>query len=64
MGPSGAPNDGFLFFLAFQSTFISVDMHSKRRYKICICSVILRDLEPFRNYNGFSIVSPKILGVI
>ena len=25
-------------------------MHSKRRYKICICSVIVEELETFRNY--------------
>ena len=25
-------------------------MHSKRRYKICICSVIIEELETFRNY--------------
>ena len=25
-------------------------MHSKRRYKICICSVIIGELESFRNY--------------
>ena len=25
-------------------------MHPKRRYKICICSVILGELESFRNY--------------
>ena len=30
-------------------------MHSKRRYKICMCSVILGELESFRNYNGFRI---------
>ena len=30
-------------------------MHSKRRYKICICSVILGELEAFRNYKGFSV---------
>ena len=44
---SGAPNDGFLSkyientFQAIQSTFRYLEMHSKRRYKICICSVIL-----------------------
>ena len=36
-------------------------MHSKRSYKICICSVILRELEAFRNYKGFRVISPKIL---
>ena len=39
-------------------------MHSKRRYKICICSVILGELESFRNYKGFSIIFPKILGFL
>ena len=28
-------------------------MRSKRRYKICICSVILGQLETFRNYKDF-----------
>ena len=27
-------------------------MHSKRRYKIFICSVILGELKSFRNYKG------------
>ena len=39
-------------------------MHSKGRYKICICSVILGDLEAFRNYKGFSVIFPKILDAI
>ena len=38
-------------------------MHSKRSYKICICSVILGELESFRNYKGFSFIL-KILDVI
>ena len=55
--PSGAPNDGFLQntlkkrFYAIQSTFRSVEMHFKGRYKIFICSVA------FRNYKGFSTTS-------
>ena len=37
-------------------------MHSKRRYKICIFSVIVGQLvESFRNYKGFTIIFPKIL---
>ena len=36
-------------------------MRSKRRYKICICSVILGELESFRNYKGLSIIFLKIL---
>ena len=39
-------------------------MHSKRRYKICICSVILGELEAFRNYKGFSDIFPKILDAL
>ena len=39
-------------------------MHSKRRYKICICSVILGELEAFRNYKGFSDIFPKILDAV
>ena len=42
----------------------SLEMHSKRRYKICICSVILGQLESFRNYKGFGIIFPKILDAI
>ena len=54
-GP-GAPNDGFLLntlgtlFKAIQSTFRSLEMHALWNYKTCICSVILGELEPFRNY--------------
>ena len=40
------------------------EMHSKRRFKICFCSVILEELESFRNYKGFSIIFPKILDAI
>ena len=39
-------------------------MHSKRRYKICICSVILGELEAFRNYKGASVLFPKLLYAI
>ena len=39
-------------------------MHSKRRYKICICSIVLGKLQSFRNYKGFSIIFPKILDAI
>ena len=39
-------------------------MHSKRRHKICVCSVIRRELESFRNYKGFSIIFWKILDAI
>ena len=39
-------------------------MHSKQRYKICISSVILWQLESFRNYKGFSIIFLKILDAI
>ena len=40
---------------------LDLEMHSKRRYKICICSVILGELEAFRNYKRFSVIFPKIL---
>ena len=35
-------------------------MHSKQRFKICICSVT-GELESFRIYKGFRIIFPKIL---
>ena len=35
-------------------------MHSKRRYNIWICSVILRELKAFRNFKGFRVIFPKI----
>ena len=66
---SGAPKDGFLpkyiknTFQAIQSTLRYLEMHYKRRYKICICSVILGELVSFRNYKGLSIILPKILDV-
>ena len=34
-------------------------MHSKRRYKICICSVVQGQLESFRNYKGLLLFSRK-----
>ena len=37
-------------FKAIQSAFRSLEMRSKQRYKICICSVIRGELEAFRNY--------------
>ena len=81
-GPSGAPNDGFLQntlkkrFYAIQSTFRSVEMHFKGRYKIFICSVAFRNYKGFSKRwfffkgkalgtrLGFSIIFPKILGAI
>ena len=39
-------------------------MKSKRRYKICIDSVFLGELEAFRKYNGFSVILSKILDAI
>ena len=38
-------------------------MHSKRRFNI-FCSVILGELQSFRNYKGFSIIFPKTLDAI
>ena len=63
--PSGAPNDGFLLnelkklFRLFR-VLLDLKIHSNRRYKIYICSVILGQLESFRNYQSFSIIFPKI----
>ena len=40
----GEPNDGKLTentFQPIQSNFGSLGMHSKQRYNVCICSVIL-----------------------
>ena len=56
----GVLNDGFLqntftlktLFRLFQSTFRSLEMHSKRHFKICICLVILGELESFRKLQG------------
>ena len=42
----------------------SLVMHSKRRYNICSCSVILGELEPFPKYKGCSIIFPKILDAV
>ena len=67
---TGAPNDDFLqntlenSFSAIQITFRSLEMHSKWRYKICICSVILGELKTFRTYKGYSIIFLKSLEVI
>ena len=41
-----------------------LEMHSKRAYKICTCSVILGQLESRWNYKGFIIIFPKILDAI
>jgi len=77
-----APNDSFFLksvektFWIIQSIFRFLEMHFKRRYKICICSVILEQLESennndalaiskrFRKYKGFSIIFPKILDAL
>ena len=39
-------------------------MHSERHYKISVCSVILGQLEAFRNYKGFRVIPNKILEAI
>ena len=41
-----------------------LEMHPKRCYKICTCSVILGELESPWNYKGFIIIFPKILDAI
>ena len=53
-----------IVFQAIQSTLRSLEIHSKGRYKICTCSVILGELESSRNYKGFSIILQKILDAI
>ena len=58
---AGAPSDGFLLNVLKQLLGYLVYLEiSKRRYKSCICSVILGQLESFRNYKGLSIFVPKI----
>ena len=67
---SGAPNDGFLLNALKTLFWLSkvlldlLEKHSKRRCKICICSVILGELESIRNYKGLRIIFPKILDEI
>ena len=39
-------------------------MYSKCAKKIYVCSVVLGQLESFRNYKGFSIIFRKILTAI
>ena len=51
-------------FLAIQSTFKSLEKHSKQRCKICICSAIPGALESIGNYKGLSIIFLKILDEI
>ena len=52
-------------FQAIQGPFRSLEMHSKRRYKISIFSVILAELQSFRNYTKrFSVTFSKILDAI
>ena len=40
------------------------EMHSKRRYKVCICSAILGQLQSFRSYEGFSVTFRKNVDAI
>ena len=42
----------------------SLEMDFKRRYKIGTRSVILGELEAFRNYKGFNVIFPKPLDTI
>ena len=51
-------------FSLIQSTFKSLEMHSKRRYKSCFCLVVLGQLESFRNHLGPQHILPKILDAI
>ena len=63
---AGAPNDGFLpntlrTLFRLSRVFLDLywEMHSKRRYRIIICSVILGELKSFRNYKGYRIIFRK-----
>ena len=50
---TGAPNDGFhlnILKTLFRLSRVLVDLYSDRRYEICMCSVILGQLESLRNY--------------
>ena len=38
---------------------MSIEMHYKRRYKICICSVILGELEFFSKFQGHEYYFPE-----
>ena len=68
---SGAPNGGFLpnalktLFQTIQSTLRPLQIHSKRRYKISICSIFLGKLDTFfQKSKGFNIIFAKILNAI
>ena len=43
-------------FKAIQRTFRALEKHSRRRCKICICSVTLGELQSFGNYKGLIII--------
>ena len=58
------PPSHWKHFLGYPEYFRSLQMHSKRRHKICICSVILGQPESFPNYKGLSIIFPQILDAI
>ena len=58
------PKCNGIVFYAIQSTLRYLEMHSKGRYKICTCSVILGEFWPLRNYKGFNIILQKILDTI
>ena len=53
-----------LFLSYLQSTFSFIEMHSERRYKICICSAILGELESFRNCEECRIIFPNSVDAI
>ena len=69
-GSQQAHNDGFLrnvlksLLRLLRVLLDLLEMHAKRHSKVCICSVILGEVESFRNYKGFSYIFPKILDAI
>ena len=48
----------------FRLSRVLLEMHSKWRYKIGICSATEGKLESLRNYKRFNFIIPKILGAI
>ena len=62
----GVPNGHWKLFLGSVWRVLDrcLEMHSKWRYKICICLVILGELKSFRNYKGFSIIFLKIFDAV
>ena len=61
---TGAPNDGFLSDPLKRYFRLSLKLHFRLRYNIFICSVILGELESFRNYYGIFVHFSQTFGLI